>query len=576
MNAAPSIRGSMLTPDQLRDVIAQGEQLDVEFRGEEQGALDDRELVETVSCLANARGGIVLVGVEDDGRITGARPRHGTYTDPRRLELVIANQTAPACSVECGVVAVDGRDVVIVSIPPEQPVTATVAGVYRRRATDVHGKWKCVPFLPHEMQSREASRGVIDHSALVVPQARWEDLDPLELERLRQTIARNAGRADASLLNLPDTEIVRALGLGIGTGDRIDRITIAGLLMVGREESVRQLIPTHEVAFQVMTGLRIAVNEFYRLPLIRVAEVIRERFDARNEEEELAVGSVSVGVPRYSPTGFREALHNALIHRDYTSLGAVHVQWSEGEIEISNPGGFPAEVRLDNLLVTAPRPRNPLLANAFKRIGLVERTGRGIDTIFEGQLRYGREAPDYSRSSAEAVHVVLRGGEAKLALARVIAQRDRPGQRLGVEELLIVNAVDRERRVTVARVAALVQRAEPVAQSLLERLVENGLLEARDERRERVYHFSAATYRALGTPEALIRVRGIEPIQRESMILQYVASHGRITRAQAADLCQVGPREARALLEKLVKRGDLVVKGERRGSYYEQAAEAMS
>jgi ATP-dependent DNA helicase RecG len=368
-------------------------------------------------------------------------------------------------------------------------------------------------------------------------------------------------------LNLPDAEIARALGLRVGDG-----ITIAGLLMVGREESVRQLIPTHEVAFQVMTGLRIAVNEFYRLPLIRVAEVIRERFDARNEEEEIAIGSVSVGVPRYSPAGFREALHNALIHRDYTSLGAVHVQWSDGEIEISNPGGFPAEVRLENLLVTAPRPRNPVLANAFKRIGLVERTGRGIDTIFEGQLRYGRPAPDYARSTSEAVHVVLRGGEANLALARLIAQRDTPGQRLGVEELLILNAVDSERRVTVGRVASIIQRAEPVAQSFVERLVEKGLL----ERRERTYHFSAATYRALGTPEALIRVRGIEPIQRESMILQYVASHGRITRAQAADLCQVGPREARAVLDKLVKRGDLVVKGERRGSYYEQAAEAMS
>jgi ATP-dependent DNA helicase RecG len=561
----------MLTPDQLRDVIAQGEQLDVEFIGEERSAITDSELVEAVSCLANARGGLVLVGVEDDGRTTGARPRHGTYTDPRRLELMIANQTAPACSVECGVVAVDGHDVVVVSIPPDQPVTATVAGVYRRRASDVHGKPKCIAFLPHEMQSREASRGAIDHSALVVPQARWEDLDPLELERLRQTIARNAGRADASLLNLPDAEVARALGLAFG-----GRITIAGLLMVGREESVRQLMPTHEVAFQVMSGLRIAVNEFYRLPLIRVAEVIRERFDARNEEEELAVGSVSVGVPRYSPAGFREALHNALIHRDYTSLGAVHVQWADGEIEISNPGGFPGEVRLENLLVTAPRPRNPVLANAFKRIGLVERTGRGIDTIFEGQLRYGRQAPDYSRSSVDAVHVVLRGGPANMALTRLVSARDKPGQRLGVEELLIINAVDSERRVTVGRVAALVQRAEPVARSLLERLLESGLLEARDERRERVYHFSAATYRALGTPEAFVRVRGIEPIQREGMILQYVASHGRITRAQTADLCQVGPREARAVLEKLVKRGDLVVKGERRGSYYEQGAEAMS
>ena len=74
-----------------------------------------------------------------------------------------------------------------------------------------------------------------------------------------------------------------------------------------------------------------------------------------------------VGVPAHSPSGFREALHNALVHRDYTRSGAVHVQIREsgvagaidGEIEVSNPGGFPEQVRLDNILVAPPRPRNP-------------------------------------------------------------------------------------------------------------------------------------------------------------------------------------------------------------------------
>jgi ATP-dependent DNA helicase RecG len=68
-----------------------------------------------------------------------------------------------------------------------------------------------------------------------------------------------------------------------------------------------------------------------------------------------------------------------LIHRDYSRLGAVHVQWHEDWIEISNPGGFPEGVRLDNLLVTPPRPRNPSLADAFKRAGIVERTARVIE-----------------------------------------------------------------------------------------------------------------------------------------------------------------------------------------------------
>ena len=562
----------MLTESDVRRLVAAGERIEVEFLGEERGLVADSGLIEAVVCQANARGGTLLVGVEDDGRITGARPRHGTYTDPRRIETMIANRTVPACAVECGLIPLEGAEVIVIEIPPGLPVTATSDGVYRRRAVDAHGRPRCLPFLPHELQSREASRGAMDHSSLVIADARWKDLDPLELERLRRTIAKNAGRADASLLGLADLEIARALGLVEGDA----RIRVAGLLLLGREEAIRRLLPAHEVAFQVLRGTRITMNDFLPWPLLRVSEELFARFEARNEQEELEVGHVRAGIPDYSPAGFREAVHNALVHRDYTQLGAVHVQWRDDEIEIASPGGFPEAVRLDNLLATAPRPRNPILADAFKRIGLVERTGRGIDTIFEGQLRYGRPAPDYSRSTEASVQVVLPGGPANLAFARWIIERDGPKNRVSVDEMLIVNAVERERRIDVGRAATLMQRSEGAARSVLERLVESGVLEARDEKRERIYHFSAATYRALGEPAAHVRLRGIEPIQREQMILQYVVSHGRITRSQAADLCQVGPREARTALERLVKRGDLVVRGERRGSYYERPSRVMA
>lgn len=565
----------MITEADLLQIISAGERYDVEFKGEDREPLGDRELVEAVVCQVNGRGGVLLVGVEDDGHVTGARPRHGTYTDVRRLEALVATQTVPSCSVECSVVVLDGRDVIAVEIPAGRPVTSTSSGVYRRRATDVHGRAQCLPFLAHEMQSREATRGALDYSALVVPEGRWEDLDPLEFERLRQTVAKNVGRADATLLGLADGEIARALGLAEG-GERIERVRVAGLLMLGREEALRRLVPTHEVAFQLLSGTRVAVNDFFSWPLIRASQEITARFEARNESEEIDVGAVRVGIPHYSPAGFREALHNALVHRDYTRLGATHVQWRTDEIEVSNPGGFPDEVRLDNLLVTAPSPRNPVLADAFKRIGLVERTGRGIDTIYDGQLRYGRPAPDYSRSTAGTVQVVLPGGPANLALARLIIERDSPSRRVSVDEMLIVNAVDRERRIDVERAATLVQRSEPAARAALERLVEIGVLEAREDRRERVYHFSAATYRALGTPEAHVRLKGVEPIQHERMVMQYVDTHGRITRSQAADLCQLGGREARAVLEKLVNRGELVVRGERRGSYYERGTGVMA
>src|SRR5919202_6054735 len=112
----------MLTEDDVRRLIAGGERFDVEFVGEEYEPLSDGALVETVVCLSNGRGGILLIGVEDDGRASGARPRHGSYTDVRRLEALVANQTVPSCPVECSLVALDGREVIVIEIPDGRPV----------------------------------------------------------------------------------------------------------------------------------------------------------------------------------------------------------------------------------------------------------------------------------------------------------------------------------------------------------------------------------------------------------------------------------------------------------------------
>lgn len=548
-------------------MIASGENFETEFKGEERRALDDRELLEAIVCQANGSGGTLLIGVEDDGRVTGARPRHGSYTDPQRLQAYIANNTVPGLSIQCEVLTVGGLPVLGIRIPRALTPTATHSGIFKRRAIGGDGKPACVPFHFHEMQGREASRGALDYSALVVPEAVWEDLDPLEFERLRQTIRRNAGRADASLLGLADQEIVKALGLGVGDRE-VEKLRVAGLLLLGREDAIRRLLPTHEVAFQVLSGTRVPVNDFSRGPLIRVSDEVMRRFDARNEEsDEFQIGGVRVGIPDYSGTAFREAVHNAMVHRDYTRLGAIHVQWHSDRLEVSSPGGFVEGVRLDNLLVTPPRPRNPILADAFKRIGLVERTGRGIDTIFEGQLRYGRPAPDYSLSTSEGVHVLLPGGRANLAIARLVAIRDTPDNPVGVDQLLLLNAAERERRLDVAHAAELIQKPETTARATLERLVELGLLEARGDR-NRSYHLSAAAYREIGEPTGHTRVRNFEPIQQEQMIVQYLRAHGRITRSEAAELCRTDPRETTRILQRLVRRGELSQHGARRGTYY--------
>ncbi len=560
-----------MTSEQLRALITGGETAAVEFKGEERGQLSDRELVEAVVCLANRPGnelGWLLVGVEDDGRVTGMRPRHeGGFTDPLRVQALIANLTRPSITCRVETVELDGRNVLVIEVPPMHTPVGTADGKYVRRSIRRDGRPECVPFHFHEMQSLQATRGVLDYSALVVPEATWDDLDPLEFERFRRSIRESGGQGDASLLRLSDAELAKAVG-AVEANHGVRGMRVLGLLLFGREEALVRFLPTHEVAFQVLEGTAVRVNDFFRWPLLRVMEELVGRFLARNTEQEISVGLLRVGVPDYPLRAFREALANALVHRDYTRLGAVHVQWYPDRMEISNPGGFPEGVRLDNLLVTPPRPRNPLLADAFKRAGIVERTARGVDTIFYEQLRNGRPAPSYQRSTDRDVILVLPGGRANLAFVRLVVEEDRAGRPLGLDELLILNELWLERRLTTLDAARLIQKSQPEARAVLERLVESGLVEARGEGRGRTYHLSANTYRRLGEAAAYVRQRGFEPLQQEQMVLQFVRSHGRVTRSQVADLCRIGPHQASRLLRKLIESGHLTRHGTGKGTWY--------
>ncbi|MHB9145520.1 MAG: ATP-binding protein [Symbiobacteriia bacterium] len=563
-----------MTPEVLRDLIARGETLGLEFKGEEKVPFSDRDLVEAVACLANRPSfdfSWLLVGVEDDGRITGARPRHEVgRTDTARLAAMVSSRTRPSLSIRVHLVPIDGKEVLAIEVPPSRTPVGTTDGHYQRRTIGGDGRPACVPFHFHEMQSHQADRGLLDYSALIVPEARWEDLEPLEFDRLRRSIRERRGRSDETLLDLTDLELAKALG-AVEANGHVKAIRVLGLLLFGKDEALHRHLPVHEVAFQALRGQAVEVNDFFHWPLLRVMEEIEARFRAMSREQELLVGLLRVGVPDYPPAAFREGVANALIHRDYTRLGAVHIQWHADHVEIFNPGGFPEGVRLDNLLVTAPRPRNPLLADAFKRAGIVERTARGIDTIFYHQLRNGRPAPSYERSDSTGVVLVLPGGEANLDFVRLVAEEGQAGRVLSLDELLLLNSLWQERALTTDEAARLIQKPEADARGALNRLVEVGFVEARGERKGRAWHLSAATYRRLGDKAGYVRQRGFEPLQQEQMVLQYVESHGRITRREVAELCRIVSHQARDLLSRLVVRGELTRQGERKGAFYVRA-----
>lgn len=134
--------------------------------------------------------------------------------------------------------------------------------------------------------------------------------------------------------------------------------------------------------------------------------------------------------------------------------------------------------------------------------------------------------------------------------------------------LLALNLLRRERRIDTSMLALAIQRDQGAARTVLEKLVETGLIEARGINKGRIYTLSASIYRILGQPEGYIHQTGFADIQQEQMILQFVTIHGKITRGQAAQLCRIGDYQASRLLRKLADQGKLIKEGERKNTVY--------
>ncbi len=287
-------------------------------------------------------------------------------------------------------------------------------------------------------------------------------------------------------------------------------------------------------------------------------------------EEEIQVGLFRVPVPNYDRRAFCEAFVNALVHRDYSMLSAVHVKLDDDGLCISSPGGFIDGVNFKNLLVVSPRSRNPLLADIIKRIGLAERTGRGIDRIFEGMLRYGRPAPDYSLSNSYTVSLSLSNAAPDLEFLKMVVEHEDKLGGLPIDSLIILSRLREERRLTTADFVESVQKTETNLRATLEKLVEIGLLESHGTGRGRTYTLSAQLYQSAGQQAEYIRQAGFSPIQHEQMVLNYIDKHGAIQRSGVADLCRISPPQATRLLKRLVESQAIRSVGVGRATRYEK------
>ena len=242
-----------------------------------------------------------------------------------------------------------------------------------------------------------------DFSAKICPELTLNDIDERAVAILKEKYA--IKQKNPEFRELPTEQALKDLGLMTNEG-----ITYAALILLGTEEALAVYLPNAQINIEYRkTPEQTPFDKryMYLKPLFLEIDDIWSQLNARNLDHKINEGPYKFDIPYFNEEVIREAALNAIAHRDYTINSEIVIKQSPDKITITNAGGFPKGVNLDNLLTINSTPRSRLLTEILERTGLVERSGQGVDKIFRITLSEGKPSPDYSKSDLFQVELTL-------------------------------------------------------------------------------------------------------------------------------------------------------------------------
>ncbi len=342
-------------------------------------------VVEMAICMANGGGGTVVFGVADKvtGRaaaILGVPPE----VDINRLMKAVYDSTDPKLT-----------PVFETLLVPEGTGRLLVMQVYSGIPpyTDTSGRGKvrigkeCQPLTGTLRRRIMVETGETDYTAESVEGTSQEMLSAAALEALREAARRE--KAPEDLLRLPDMELLAAL-------DVLDRgqLTRAALLIAGKEAAIREHIPGHlwtHLRMRSDTDYTDRMDGYDAVP-VALARIL-DRIMADNPINTVVEGAYHFEYRTYPEIALREALMNALCHRDFRLSGPVLVKQFPNKLEIGNLGGFISGISPENILHHTPAARNLKLVDALAKLRLINRSNLGVPRMFSAFLIEGRRPP---------------------------------------------------------------------------------------------------------------------------------------------------------------------------------------
>lgn len=384
-----------------------------------------------------------------------------------------------------------------------------------------------------------------------------EDLDGHAIEMMRGKYARKQN--NALFLTLPQEQVLSDLRLVVD-----GKVTNAAVLLLGKEEVLRARIPQAAVMLeyrnneaQIHYDNRIEYHE----PIFLMIERLWHDINIRNGKIPVQEGPFIFDIPYFNEEVIREAINNAIVHRDYRRNSETVVKQYPQKLVVLNAGGFPLGVTKENLLTVASTPRNRLLADVLAKTGVVERSGQGIDKIVTTTLSEGKPEPDYSQSDDFKVELHMSGvmEDRGFALFVESVQQELPDEdRLSVLEI-----------VTLANLRNAKPDYKP-DKKIIAKLLKRGLVERKGKTSGCYYILCRSYYDFAGDMAEYARKSDWDEKQMLKVMVPYLSKYKSAKMADLAKLLEghMVRRQIRTCVGHLVKRGILISTGTGSGTRY--------
>jgi ATP-dependent DNA helicase RecG len=540
----------MYTAEDINDILQNTEGVVLEFKAA-RANFNDKDRADYCAAIANMGGGKLLLGISNDKKVVGTSVYQGTINQvPQQIYRDIG---ITLCVEE--VKHPHGR-VVIFDIPPRpvgQRVRSNGNYVYPIRRGESLGEMDDAKTreILNEIQP-DFSSGIVENFAI-------SDLDETAVNNFKKRMAEKTG--NHMVVNAPMAQVLQDAELM-----RDGKLTFACLVLLGKKERITELAPQAEIIYEWRNTQEQIHHDFrtqWRAPYFAVYDVIWQTINARNLRTPYQQGFIQQEVVAFDEKSCREAVNNAVAHRDYSIRGrSIFIYSSPQSFTVVSPGGFPKDITPENILKAPPHWRNRLIAEAFERTKLVEKSGQGIDVIFEAAIRQGKGLPDFQGTDAHTVRINIpakvKDSEFVKFLERVVNEKQISFSFDEIYELELL----REQKV----VANLQHK---------EKFLKLGIVEKIGKTSGSKYILSHRYYSYEEKPGVYTQIKGINRGHKKQLILEHIKREGKGYKEDFRDVfTDLKEKDIANLLQELRTEGKIIHQGSRRSGYWKLSEES--